>query len=88
MTIQESIELAKAQIGQDVSSGIVPVTCASFSELHDYADANEYGGLCGPDMPILADDDSNLAECHAHTDFCNAVQDALDRWIKSGGLRA
>lgn len=69
------VERAKAEILADVASGTVPSTCASFSELHDYTDANGYGGAF--ESPF----DNN------ETDFWNAVQDAVDRWIKQGGLQ-
>ena len=69
------VERAKAEILADVASGTVPGTCASFSELHDYTDANGYGGAF--EVPF----DNN------ETDFWNAVQNAVDRWIKQGGLR-
>lgn len=82
------IERCKAEILADVQRGTVPATCASFSELHDYVDANGYGGAFEEGVwPILADDDSNIEECHAATEFWNAVQDTVDLWIKAGGLR-
>ena len=70
------VERAKAEILADVAAGTVPNTCASFSELHDYTDANGYGGAF--DRPF----DNN------ETDFWNAVQTAVDGWIKQGGLKA
>ena len=69
------VEQAKSEILADVTSGTVPSTCASFSELHDYVDANGYGGAFK--RPF----DNN------ETDFWNAVQDAVDQWIKQGGLK-
>jgi hypothetical protein len=68
------VERAKKEVLAHVAAGIVPRTCASFSELHDYVDANGYGGAF--ERPF----DNN------ETDFWNAVQDAVDRWIKQGGL--
>jgi hypothetical protein len=68
------VERAKREVLAHVAAGIVPRTCASFSELHDYVDANGYGGAF--ERPF----DNN------ETDFWNAVQDAVDRWIKQGGL--
>lgn len=68
------VERAKQEVLAHVAAGIVPRTCASFSELHDYVDANGYGGAF--ERPF----DNN------ETDFWNAVQDAVDRWIKQGGL--
>jgi hypothetical protein len=69
------VERAKAEILADVAAGTVPCTCASFGELHDYTDANGYGGAF--ELPF----DNN------ETDFWNAVQDAVDAWIKQGGLQ-
>ena len=69
------VERAKREILAHVAAGIVPRTCASFSELHDYVDANGYGGAF--ERPF----DNN------ETDFWNAVQDTVDRWIKEGGLQ-
>ena len=68
------VERAKKEVLAHVAAGIVPRTCASFSELHDYVDANGYGGAF--ERPFD----------NSETDFWNAVQDAVDRWIKQGGL--
>jgi hypothetical protein len=73
--LHKVVERAKAEILADIASGTVPSTCASFSELHDYTDANGYGGAF--ERPF----DNN------ETDFWNAVQTAVDEWIKQGGLR-
>ena len=73
--LRRVVERAKAEILADVAAGTVPSTCASFSELHDYTDANGYGGAF--ERPF----DNN------ETDFWNAVQDAVDAWIKQGGLQ-
>ncbi len=65
----------QSRILADVAAGTVPRTCASFSELHGYTDANGYGGAF--ERPF----DYN------ETDFWNAVQTAVDGWIKQGGLK-
>ena len=67
---------AKGEILADVAAGTVPRTCASCSELHDYTDANGYGWAF--ERPF----DNN------ETDFWNAVQTAVDGWIKQGALKA
>jgi hypothetical protein len=72
LDLTEIIERAKREILYDVEVGIVPATCASFSELHDYVDANGYGGAFECDFDPT------------ETDFWNAVQDAVDLWIKAG----
>ena len=73
--LRQVVEQAKTEILADVAAGTVPSTCASFSELHDYTDANGYGGAF--ERPFDNEE----------TDFWNAVQDAVDRWIKQGGLK-
>ena len=70
------VERAKGEILADVAAGTVPRTCASCSELHDYTDANGYGWAF--ERPF----DNN------ETDFWNAVQTAVDGWIKQGALKA
>ena len=55
VTIEQATEQAKAEILADVAAGTVPQACASFSELHDYVDANGYGGAF-EEMPFCADD--------------------------------
>ena len=74
--LHQVVERAKSEVLADVNAGTVPRTCASFSELHDYTDANGYGGAF--ERPF----DNN------ETDFWNAVQTAVDGWIKQGGLKA
>jgi len=75
-TLEQTVDRAKAEILADVASGIVPRSCASFSELHDYVDANGYGGAFEHDFD------------NEETDFWNCVQDTVDAWIKVGGLNA
>jgi hypothetical protein len=64
------------EIQADVKAGIVPATAESFSELHDYVDANGYGGAFEETAHDVHD-----------VDFWNAVQDALNARIGKGGLR-
>lgn len=71
--LEKAIAQAKAEITDDVKTGRVPRNVTSFGDLHDHVDANEYGGLCDErgDFDI---------------DFANALQNAVDEWIKNGGL--
>ena len=75
------VERAKREVLADVKAGIVPRTVASYSELHDYVDANYYGGAF---ETSLSDDDGNMSE--EVCEFWNAVQNAVHRWIREGGL--
>jgi hypothetical protein len=75
-TLEQAIERSKSEILGDVVGGTVPASCASYSELHDYVDANGYGGSFEHDFD------------NEETDFWNAVQDAVDAWIRAGGLKS
>ena len=82
-----AIERSKAEILEDMSNGIVPTTVSSFSELHDYVDANEYGGLCSDAwfcLPEHADDLTVEANGGwlLHFEHSVAVQDAVDAWLQ------
>jgi len=79
----QAVDRCKREIRDDIAGGRVPATVATFAQIHDYVDANEYGGAC-EDMPICADDDSNIAECQANCDFWNAVHDELNAWLQAG----
>lgn len=82
--LPQIVERAKLEILSDVADGVVPATAKSFAELHDYVDANEYGGAFEFDFGGEGGEDKVQADC----DFWNAVHDACDKWIKDGGLKA
>jgi hypothetical protein len=77
--VAAAVKRGKREILDDVRSGRVPFSVKNFSELHDYVDANEYGGLCDEDQPYPFSTDEWLT-------FGNAVQDALNAWIVGGGI--
>jgi glycosyltransferase involved in cell wall biosynthesis len=81
MVLDETVKLAKQQILEDIASGVVPATVSTFGELHDYVDANEYGGLCDM-MSDHRDENDDPAEWFCT--FCNRVQDALHQWLVAG----
>lgn len=70
----------QAEIKWDVLAGLVPRSVRSYSQLHDFVDANGYGGYFDEDSPDLTESDWALAER-------NAAADAVDAWLK-GGMRA
>lgn len=78
--LQARIEQGKSEILADVREGVVPVVPASFEELHDYVDANEYGGLT----------EDGFAEMFLSREewlaFCSSVQNAIHLWIIEGGI--
>jgi hypothetical protein len=81
--VDAAVDLAKreilADIGRAVSSrgDTMPATVSSFSELHDYVDANEYGGLCAGFIDWIGPDGE-------HLDMSIRVQDAVDAWLRAG----
>jgi hypothetical protein len=89
--LKEVIERMKREVIADVKSGQVPRTTKTFSELHDYGDANEYGGFCDDAFIDMLTQhfgglDKNTGMPQGMLDFINAAQDAIDIWIKEGGL--
>lgn len=89
-TLDESIERMKHEIIDDVKAGRVPAACPSFSALHDYVDANCYGGFCEDElMQALTDHFGGLDDTEgmpdALIDYLNDAQNSIDSWIKEGG---
>lgn len=75
--VTEAIERGKREILEDIRNERVPADVATFSALHDHVDANEYGGLCEGWAMNRAD----------YIAVGNVVQNALDAWIRSGGIK-
>lgn len=87
-SLKQTIIRIKSEILADIENGIIPETCASFSELHDYVDANCYGGFCDDNYlsKIWAfygahSDDGCPAEVY---DFINNAQMAINTWLEAG----
>jgi hypothetical protein len=68
------IAQGKREIRADIERGVVPADVMRFAELHDYVDANGYGGMFETDL-----DGEELV------DAANIVQNALDDWMGCGG---
>jgi len=69
--IDRAVAMGKIEIHADIFHGVIPKTIKSFTELHDFVDANEYGLLC-TDYE------------HEPLEFKIAVQRELNKWIKGG----
>lgn len=76
--VAEIVQRTKAEIIADVVEGHVPSDVKNFSELHDYVDANTYGGLCDEDNEVPFEP----------LDEINEIQNAVSDWIESGQLKA
>lgn len=82
--ILHATDWAKGDVMADVKAGRVPRSVKNFSELHDYVDANGYGGAFDwPCLPSEARDDTYQ---ETFIGFWNAVQEAVDQWIISGQM--
>jgi hypothetical protein len=83
----------KQQILIDVSTKRIPASIRTFGDLHNYVDANEYGGFCDDEMverytaamPRSANDDP---ECwpSSWSDFVSDCQNEIHHWILDGGI--
>lgn len=65
----------KREILEYASSRIIPTEVKSFSDLHDFMDANLLGL---PEGYVFSNDD---------TDLLNQAQDQINQWIAAGGLK-
>ena len=91
-TLDESIERMKREIIEDIKIGRVPADCPSFSALHDYVDANCYGGFCEDDvMQALTEQFGGIDENEGMPDaligYLNDAQNSIDCWIKAGRIK-
>jgi hypothetical protein len=91
-TLDESIKRMKREIIEDIKIGRVPADCPSFSALHDYVDANCYGGFCEDDvMQALTEQFGGIDKDEGMPDaligYLNDAQNSIDCWIKAGGIR-
>ena len=88
ITPQEMAEKMKVEIVSDMRSGIVPNSVRTFSQLHDYVDANCYGGS----EALLDELDSHAANDADHTsalnvlcDLMNPAMEIVNEWLAAGG---
>lgn len=92
LNLEQTVARMKSEILADIASGTVPETVSSFSELHDYVDANCYGGFCEDDYIAKAwgvsgfpsDDDFPENLMDTVVDFENDAQNAVHAWLANG----
>lgn len=88
-TLDQSVTQIKAEVLADIAAGTVPGTVGTFADLHDFVDANCYGGFCDDAQHEAMidhfggrDDDEGMpAAMVAHL---NAAQNAIDAWLRAG----
>ena len=75
-TTKQVIEEMKDEIREEVHKKVVPQSVKSFDDLNYYIDVYELGGFCNT-MSVYWPSPQFKSECYS----------AIDKWIKSGGLR-
>lgn len=86
---REIAEGMKAEIVSDVKSGVVPRDVSGFAELHNYVDANCYGGaeqLFGEMVTESATDHEHQEKLDRLNAILKPAIDIVDAWIKAGGI--
>lgn len=90
MTSVELAEKMKADILKDVAEGVVPKSVKSFSELHDYVDANTYGGTEGLLDELTAGAPQTEEGAHGALmlliEIMNPAIEIVDCWIRNSGI--
>lgn len=86
---EEIVKRIQREIILDMLDERVPLTVRCFAELHDYVDANEYGGFCD-EVLVEAwiafyggrDEDEGMPQ--PFMDLMNAVQEDVGKWLAQG----
>jgi hypothetical protein len=90
--VDARVNRAKVEIIADLFVGTVESgAITGFADLHDYVDANGYGGMLDgdPELEALFPDDGTINKSGDNcatvqfAAFANEVQTAIDAWIRS-----
>jgi hypothetical protein len=81
--LEAMVETMKREILEDIEAELVPDHVASFSKLHDYVDANCYGGLCNDGAYGRMLDDHFDGVHQDFIDFINQAQCEVDEWLST-----
>ncbi|ABD72056.1 hypothetical protein Rfer_4370 (plasmid) [Rhodoferax ferrireducens T118] len=90
-TLDETIALMKKEILLDVRGRRVPMDVKTFSDLHAYVDANEYGEFCVDSVAdamiaYFGGRDEHEGMPDRMLEYINAAQNAINEWLAAGGL--
>jgi hypothetical protein len=77
------VAAVKAEILELIADGTIPATVTTFSELHDYIDANMLGEDLFPPMPEAEDDDDD-DYWEAMHELVSDAQDDVHQWLQAG----
>lgn len=81
----ELAEAIQQEVLECVRTGLIPPNVGSFTELHDYCDANCLGGT-EELLDRLGEKIGHQEALDAMCDLMNAAMPLVDRWIRSGGI--
>jgi hypothetical protein len=90
-TIDQTLARMREEILEDIRTHRVPISVSSFSGLHDYVDANAYGGFCDDEYAetLITSFGGRDAETEAMPDaylaFMSLAQTAINFWLATGG---
>ncbi len=77
------LESAKREILEDISAGTIPGSVNSFSELHDYVDANDYINDAEREDRMIGPLGKSLGWTgQDYTRFSSELVEDLDQWLK------
>jgi len=80
--LEVTIDRMKAELLVDMITARVPCDAETFGELHDYVDANYYGGFID-DVTFKFFDASSVADVA----YANAAQSAIHAYLEQGHAR-
>lgn len=89
ITPREMAEKMQIEILADMRAGLVPCSVKNFSQLHDYVDANCYGGgealLDELDSNGTDDDEGHTNTLNVLCDLMNQAMNIVNEWLATGG---
>lgn len=77
--LDAAVRRAKREVLSDIRDGIVPAWVRDYGTLHDYVDANGYGGAFEDEWDF--EDEDKTDEMFS---FWNKVQDIVHEWLQQG----
>ncbi len=85
ITAEEMAERMKREILADIGAGVVPDSVKDYSELHDYVDANCYGGseelLEEFDEQFASTEEGHRMALDAVADLMNPAMEMINQWL-------
>ena len=88
-SILATVEQMKLEILDDVRNGYVPVSVTHFGDLHDFIDANCYGGFCDDEfadflIAHFGGRDEHEGMPQTMVDYINACQEEVNDGLADG----